>query len=252
MPKKPCAVTLLPNDETIISGDKFGDVFSLPLLPTPEQLEAPTSTPIPEATKSFAPAATTTTVHSKANRKALEAQLKQAEEKKHTTKTKEPLAFTHELVLGHVSLLTDLLVATVGDEQGLEKPKVYILTSDRDEHIRISRGPPQSFIIEGFCQGHEEFINKMCLPQPSLLVSGGGDSDLYVWHWLEYKLLKKINLLEVVLRERKALKQQESIEQAKLETSIAISGLWTCPGPELGKVRHLGILVFRNSYIDFV
>jgi tRNA (guanine-N(7)-)-methyltransferase subunit TRM82 len=254
MPKRPCAVVISPDDTDIISGDKFGDVYSLPVLPTAEQDEAAhTSMQLP-ATATFTPTATEQTVHSKANRKALEAQKKQAT-KESATKKKEPLAFAHEILLGHVSMLTDVLVATVEDEEGEAIPKKYILTSDRDEHIRVSRGPPQSFVVEGFCLGHTEFINKLCLVEPTLLVSGGGDNELYVWHWLDYKLVKKVDLLQAVSREVKNLKRKvatdddmemgerikpteemEETEEVEVEVKIAVAGLWTCPGPTLGKV----------------
>jgi tRNA (guanine-N(7)-)-methyltransferase subunit TRM82 len=237
MPKRPCAVVLSPDETDIITGDKFGDVYSVPLLPTPEQDEAAIALSKPETSKAFAPTATETTVHSQANRKALEAQQKQAQGNKAVTKSNGPLKFAHELVLGHVSMLTDVLIASVEDEDSDARPRAYILTSDRDEHIRVSRGPPQAFVIEGFCLGHQAFINKLCLAGPTLLVSGGGDDELYVWDWLEYKLIKKVDLLQAVLRVRQTLKQQANEDESELESKVAVSGLWTCPGPTLGKVR---------------
>jgi tRNA (guanine-N(7)-)-methyltransferase subunit TRM82 len=255
MPKRPCAVTISPDDMNIISGDKFGDVYSLPLLPTLEQDEAARSKLESPASATFAPTATEQTVHSKSNRRALEAQKKQAAEGS-ASKKKEPLAFAHEVLLGHVSLLTDVLVATIEDEEA-ETPKTYILTADRDEHIRVSRGPPQSFVIEGFCLGHGQFVNKLCLAEPTLLVSGGGDHELYIWHWLDYELVKRVSLLQAVSREVNNLKRKaatddiemgversppnvvEEPEIVDLDVKIAVTGLWTCPGPTLGKVRRM-------------
>jgi tRNA (guanine-N(7)-)-methyltransferase subunit TRM82 len=257
LPKRPCAIVISPDGSSIISGDKFGDVYSLPLLPTVEQDEAARSKMLSPAPATFTPTATEQTVHSKANRKALEAQKKQAT-KESTTKKKEPLAFAHEVLLGHVSMLTDVLLATVEDEEEDVEPKTYILTADRDEHIRVSRGPPQAFVIEGFCLGHTEFINKLCLAEPTLLVSGGGDHELYVWHWLDYKLVKKVDLLQAVSREVRNIKRKaqadddiemgarirpteeteaEEKEELEVEVKVAVAGLWTCPGPTLGKVR---------------
>lgn len=51
------------------------------------------------------------------------------------------------LLLGHVSLLTTFMLSP--DEK-------YIITADRDEHIRISWFP-QAFTIERFCLGHEKY-----------------------------------------------------------------------------------------------
>ena len=96
---------------------------------------------------------------------------------------KETPRFKHELLLGHVSMLTDIASATVGSRS-------YIVTADRDEHIRVSRGIPQAHIIEGFCQGHEEFVSRLCFTKSRHLVSGGGDAYLYVWDWLFYRLLE--------------------------------------------------------------
>ncbi|KAF2435816.1 hypothetical protein EJ08DRAFT_579631 [Tothia fuscella] len=240
MPKRPCAIVISPDDKTIISGDKFGDVYSLPMLPTAEEDVAAIASLKPAAPKkTFTPTATESTVHSKANRTALEAQKKQALEGKQQASQKEPLQFAHELILGHVSMLTDVVLATVEDEKGETKPKSYIITSDRDEHIRISRGLPQAFVIEGFCLGHNSFINKLCLAEPDLLVSGGGDEELYVWNWLEQKFVKKVSLVDAVVRERRALKQKESKEESEVDSSIAVSGLWICPGPTLGKAELL-------------
>ncbi|EDU50550.1 tRNA (guanine-N7-)-methyltransferase subunit Trm82 [Pyrenophora tritici-repentis Pt-1C-BFP] len=108
---------------------------------------------------------------SERNRKTLEEQLKQ--KAKGLAKSKEPMRFKHQLLLGHVSMLTDVVYAKVNGRS-------YIITADRDEHIRISRGLPQAHIIEGFCFGHEAFISKLCLTPSGLLVSGGGDDHLYV------------------------------------------------------------------------
>jgi tRNA (guanine-N(7)-)-methyltransferase subunit TRM82 len=67
-----------------------------------------------------------------------------------TGPSKDPLA-SHEnpwgnLVLGHVSLLTAFLLSH--DER-------YIVTADRDEHIRIS-WYPEGYNIEIYCLGHEK------------------------------------------------------------------------------------------------
>jgi tRNA (guanine-N(7)-)-methyltransferase subunit TRM82 len=191
MPKRPCAVAITEDDSTIIAADKFGDVYSLPLLFS--QLDSPsggTGTLRNEQTpKHFTPAANDLTVHSQRNRKALENQ------KKQTNKASEKIepTFEHKLLLGHVSMLTDIaVVASHG--------RSYIISGDRDEHIRISRGIPQTHIIEGFCLGHTEFISLLCIPQgrQNLLISGGGDNELFVWDWLSGRLLSKVHLGSLV------------------------------------------------------
>ena len=76
-------------------------------------------------------------------------------------------------------MLTDLALVTNPEGRN------YILTADRDEHIRVSRGIPQTHVIEGFCLGHTEFISRLCIPKerPEVLLSGGGDNTLFVWDW---------------------------------------------------------------------
>ncbi|KAK0654456.1 tRNA (guanine-N(7)-)-methyltransferase non-catalytic subunit trm82 [Lasiodiplodia hormozganensis] len=229
MPKRPCAVVINQDGQTILCADKFGDVYALPLHHTVEDEQAFVAK-AEQTPKAFVPSATNLTVHTARNRKALEAQLKQQDTQ---AKSKEPLRFKHELLLGHVSMLTDLLFVTL-DAEDLEAepkasvsgPRSYILTADRDEHIRISRGQPQSHIIEGFCLGHKEFISKMCLATPQVLVSGGGDDHLFVWDWLKGKLLRKISLRDILSSVPDA---GEFAGEKRRELNIAVSGLWGVP-----------------------
>lgn len=192
MAKKPCAVTLDDKSSTIFCGDKAGDVYSIPLLAPAEDLESTVSIgEVPEG-KPYMPSASILTVHSARNRKVLEDQIKQS--KQPTKKVdREPLNFKHDLVLGHVSMLTDIVFATAVDE-GSDKSKNYLVTSDRDEHIRISRSPPQSHVIEGFCMGHDEFVSRLVLLTPKILVSGGGDDFLHLWDWQSCSPLAKIGI----------------------------------------------------------
>ncbi|KAK5116310.1 hypothetical protein LTR85_009282 [Meristemomyces frigidus] len=247
MPKRPCAIQVLPDNATIICGDKFGDVYSLPLLPSEV---APIQDVEPgaedgEAAKqedpAFKPSATVLTVHSKRNRMALEAQMQQ----KNFTAKKEPLKFEHKLLLGHVSMLTDVIYAT-REVEG--KQRGHIITADRDEHIRISRAPPQSHIIEGYCLGHTEFVSKLCLiPGTDLLVSGGGDSWLGVWDWPTFKLRRKFDIRDAVLdvveevAQRADMDTTEAIKQA--DKSVVVSGLWTAPFTNAKGKQEIALLV---------
>lgn len=252
MPKRPCAIQVLPDNATIICGDKFGDVYSLSLLPKEpsetadatagaRQPQSEQPQPTEQEKPAFKPSATNLTVHTKRNLKALQAQQNQ----KNFSARKEPLKFEHSLLLGHVSMLTDAVFATrvvEGKERG------FIITADRDEHIRISRGPPQSHVIEGFCLGHKEFVSKLCvIPKTDLLVSGGGDEELFVWNWPEFKLLRKFDIAGAMFDAIRGAKDAgksavEAAENAKeLQPAsehggkaismhrINISGLWTAP-----------------------
>lgn len=214
MPKRPSSITLGSGPQIIVA-DKFGDVYSLPLLMTPlspSSLALRTAvTPSSLGAKPAVPAANTLTVHSKRNRAALEHQRKQLESEKakagDTSKSEGP-SFELTLLLGHVSMLTSLVVA---ESQG----KKYILTADRDEHIRVSRYIPQAHIIETFCLGHREFISEIIIPlgQGNVLISGGGDEDLIVWDWKAGSILSRTNLLSLA---------REIVPQT---SKIAVSGL---------------------------
>lgn len=183
MAKKPCALDLTPDDQTILCADKFGDVYSLPLIPG-EYVK-----PKNQAKKTK-PVATTLTVHSKRNLRSLEQQHLQAERAQKAEKAQEEveektaLNFEHQLILGHVSMLTDVLAVALPSTLD-SRPRNYILTADRDEHIRVSRGIPQAYVIEQQCLGHTSLISKLCIPSwaPNVLISGGGDGHLLVWNW---------------------------------------------------------------------
>lgn len=248
MPKRPCAISLTPDDNTILCADKFGDVYSLPLL-GPSYEDSP-STGIglcrtslkgdESAQKSFTPAANTKTVHTLRNRKALR------DQQAHTKIIPKPKSsnFEHQLLLGHVSMLTDLLCISISEHtSNSPQPRTYIITSDRDEHIRVSRGIPQAHIIEGFCLGHTEFVSKICIPRwhEQILISGGGDDYLLTWNWLSGKVLQKVGLkthveefrrhyISTSNRLRSNLIQDLSKDGENHLTSIAVSGIWAVNG----------------------
>ncbi|KAG7443551.1 WD40 repeat-like protein [Guyanagaster necrorhizus] len=93
-----------------------------------------------------------------------------------TSLISHPSASNGTLILGHTSLLTTFLLSS--DEK-------YIITADRDEHIRVS-WHPQGYCIETFCLGSTKFVSALHVPKydPSVLISGGGDAELKVWDWL--------------------------------------------------------------------
>lgn len=248
MPKRPSAITITPDDQSIIIADKFGDVYRMPLL-IPANSTAQAARKDTSMSKGFRPSASYSTVHSARNRRALESQLETAS-KAQTSRKKEPPPFEHELLLGHVSMLTDLKYITVRDDtmsEGANNRNIsrsYIITADRDEHIRISRGPPQSYVIEGFCLGHTEFISKLCILNTNMLVSGGGDDHLMIWNWRKGELVKIIPLGQSV----EAVKTEivgETLRNEKGSNgdNIAVSGIWVIPPSENRKVRpHVTVM----------
>lgn len=178
MPKRPCAISMAESDSTILLADKFGDVYAMPLLeavvqPKPEPTEKPTAAQL-----------------------AKEERERLAEVKRKRTEISHDLPFTAQLLLGHVSMLVDILVVTIPEEG---KDRTYVLTADRDEHIRVSRYP-QSFVIEGFCLGHEAFVSTLLAPSwdKTQLISGGGDEFLLRWDWRSGKMLEKVAVANLV------------------------------------------------------
>lgn len=258
MPKRPCSITIRLSTHDIISADKFGDVYLLPLvdygktaeIPESESFLAPgtlanTHSPLSTADPGSQPApkakpssssssltpvsvaspsgATSLTVHTARNRQALSHQLaNQLHPTQQMARDPSILAFTYQLLLGHVSMLTCVAVAqycqrdVTGTLTG--ENREYILTADRDEHIRVSRSVPQAHIIETFCLGHKEFVSAFCLlenanerarcdsaikngddlEEKPWLLSAGGDPDVYLWDWLGGKLISKTSLFPAV------------------------------------------------------
>lgn len=213
MPKKACAIILSPDERTILIADKFGDVYALPLHPTADY-QRKTLTPQPD--KRFQPSATELTVHTKGNLEALKQQ--QIQKQKHTRK--EGPDFEHKLLLGHVSLLTDLAIAT-GNVDGKERP--FILTSDRDEHIRVSRGMPQTHIIHSFCQGHTEFVSKLCIVpwDRKVMLAGNGEPSLRVYDWQSGEEHARYDMLEHLRNDIEC-----SLVGGRSTEKLAIAGIW--------------------------
>ncbi|PHH60415.1 hypothetical protein CDD81_1693 [Ophiocordyceps australis] len=212
MPKRPSAICISA-DSQIICADKFGDVYALPLIPTP--LES-SSTPLPcPSAKPLVPAASSLTVHSKRNLEALENQRKQLQRPKqaHDTAAKSRVPpFELTLLLGHVSMLTSL---ALGESDG----RRYILTADRDEHIRVSRFPPHAHVIDSFCLGHRQFVSDIVIPplRRDVLISGGGDHHLFVWDWKAGRLLSKTDVLNLA---RKIAPDVANISLSSLATLV--------------------------------
>lgn len=214
--KRPSALAFTSDEKTILCADKFGDVYSLPLLGKTFEVEAKPEYQSEDEPEMFKPSASSKTVHTRRNLRALESQQNQKKVKK---KQKQLPQFDHDLLLGHVSLLTDIVYVSLKTDEG--KNRSYILTSDRDEHIRVSRGIPEAYIIENFCLGHETFISKMHIPswQPDTLISAGGDDYLLIWSWREGSVRQKVNLKSHFLSHRPNFPTRPS--------QIAVSGIWS-------------------------
>ena len=251
---------LTTDEDTILCADKFGDVYSLPLL---EEFSKDSHNAIVDTNskavnvqeqRQFVPAASSLTVHTKRNQQALENQRRVSNK----VSEKKVHAFNHQLILGHVSLLIDLAYVTLKlRELGSEQKRDYILTADRDEHIRVSRGLYQAHIIEGYCLGHTEFVSKLCAPpwSPETLISGGGDDFLLVWDWVRGKVIQKVDLMTTVDAIKVEISENTMIGEkgkplaeidsilASSSNRIAVSGIFALSSPEILAAGALGHLI---------
>lgn len=216
MPKRLCSITLTPDEETIIAADKFGDVYSLPLHPSDDYAFSKTARDAPNGT--FQPSATQLTVHTKGNLEAL----RQQQEQKKRNPRKEGPDFEHKLLLGHVSLLTDVLVASA-EISGQQRR--FILTADRDEHVRISRYP-QTHIVHGYCLGFGDFVSKICtVPwSQNFLIVGSGEPSLEVFDWQRGTLVSQVTFDGHVQDVLKSIVPDDNDERSF--SKLAVSGIW--------------------------
>lgn len=245
MPKKCCAISLTKDERTLMIADKFGDVYAIPLHPSPGYKP---KSEVSQATTPYKPSATELTVHTKGNLDALRQQ--QLQKQKHAKK--EGPNFQHKLLLGHVSLLTDLITAQ-GTVDGKFRP--FVLTSDRDEHIRVSRGIPQTHVIHTFCLGHTEFVSRLyILPwDEKVLIAGNGELSLRVYEWQEGKQRSRFDLIEKLHDDI-----ANALSPSRAMDKIAVSGVWgasleTSENVLLVALEGLPLLFcFNNSQFELV
>lgn len=105
------------------------------------------------------------------------------------------------LPLGHYSVITSVtFVSPLNASEGRQNR--YIVTSDRDEKIRVSRWP-HAYDITAYCLGHSQFISCVSPVQNSelnldLLVSGGGDSKIFGWDYTSGRVLFQSDITKFV------------------------------------------------------
>lgn len=97
----------------------------------------------------------------------------------------------YPIILGHISMLFNVLISPCGK---------YVLTSERDEKIRVSLYP-NSYEIGGFLLGHQQYVATLCFiedKKKNLLLSGGGDEYIILWDWKKYELISKFNIKDMI------------------------------------------------------
>ncbi|KAG8887471.1 tRNA (guanine-N(7)-)-methyltransferase non-catalytic subunit trm82 [Tulasnella sp. 332] len=159
IPKKSSEVHISADGMTILVSDKFGDISAYPM-------EAP-------AFQEAAGPSTATAETPKVGRGSVE---------------EKPRIGT--LILGHTSVITAFTLTPCND---------FIITGDRDEHIRVS-WYPMGYNIEKYCLGHKKYVSALHIPlfSRTTLISGGGDPELFVWDWTSGTLSGRIPVMDTV------------------------------------------------------
>lgn len=201
-PKRSSAICTSFDDSQLLVGDKFGDVYNVPL--TSSQAVVKPSDGTTEDQASIEP------------------------------------------ILGHVSMLTDIALVQNTNKDG--KSREFVLSADRDEHIRVSRYP-ESYVIERWLFGHEQFVSSLFVPSwaPELLVSGGGDEFVAVFKWSEDKTATT-NPLKCEFDVRQYIdqylnKEMHSIPRRKKDTEDPSGPLEISVNKILGIEKYQQILV---------
>ncbi|CAG8551733.1 14200_t:CDS:10 [Gigaspora rosea] len=102
----------------------------------------------------------------------------------------ESIENTSKLLLGHVSMVTDMV---------LTPNNKFFITADRDEHIRVSQFP-KGYNIKSYCFGHTQFLSKLhILPWDSdLLLSAGGDDFIALWDYVPGRLIQTLDIKNLI------------------------------------------------------
>ena len=108
------------------------------------------------------------------------------------------------LLLGHVSIITDTIVTATSTGKG------RIITSDRDEHIRISRYP-LSYVVDKYLFGSEGFVSAIHIaPVPptegssgTTLLSAAGERWMRIWDWEQGVQVGRVDVMSAVLPNRR-------------------------------------------------
>ncbi|EMG47302.1 TRM82 tRNA [Candida maltosa Xu316] len=156
-----------------------------------------------------------------------------------------------EPICGHVSMLTDVIVAKHGGKE-------FVLTGDRDEHIRVSNYP-KSYVIKQFLFGHKEFLSQLYIPAENteILVSGGGDDFVNVWKWYENKLVGSIDIKEHVGIEEPAIKKITSFKNDDKHLLLLFSEntpkllVYSIKDDGFEKIEYQETITTESSIVDF-
>ena len=161
-----------PAKWTILISDKFGDVLRF-------QVDEEFDRWAKESQKD----SKSLSIHTKGKRNATEVTEEETVEETEESGSASSEAH-HCTIIGHISMVTDLQILPISDFEG-----GLIVTSDRDEKVRLTRADRPE-LIHSFGLIHKEFIGTLTTCEATKSVySAGGDSFIAEWQVEGNKLI---------------------------------------------------------------
>jgi len=150
---------------------------------------------------------------------------------------------TGTLILGHLSMLLDILVT---------HDMKYILTTDRDEKIRVSMFP-NCYNIISYCLGHAKFVTNISeLPhEKSILISCGGDGIFKLWDYKHGSELMSVNFYDKISK-CDIDKFNKDLHDCHYDESVDILPVKYLRVSYLSKTESLIVISFYNSKVLLV
>ncbi|XP_071571986.1 tRNA (guanine-N(7)-)-methyltransferase non-catalytic subunit WDR4 [Temnothorax nylanderi] len=154
-----------------------------------------------------------------------------------------PPTETGALILGHLSMLLDILVT---------QDTKYVLTTDRDEKIRVSMFP-NCYNILSYCLGHAKFVTNISeLPHDkSILISCGGDGAFKLWDYKRGSELMSVNFCDKVPK-CDVEKFNQDLHDCNYDESVDILPVKYLRASRLSRIESLIVISFYNSKVLLV
>lgn len=147
---------------------------------------------------------------------------------------------TGTLILGHLSMLLDILVT---------QDMKYVLTTDRDEKIRVSMFP-NCYNIISYCLGHEKFVTNISeLPhEKSILISCGGDGVFKLWDYKRGNELMSVNFCDKISK-CDIENFNQDLHDCHYDESVDILPVKYLRVSYLSKIESLVVISFYSSKV---
>lgn len=147
---------------------------------------------------------------------------------------------TGALILGHLSMLLDVLIT---------EDMKCILTTDRDEKIRVSMYP-NCYNIMSYCLGHTKFVTNISeLPhKKNILISCGGDGVFKLWDYKRGTELMSVNFCDKVPK-YDIEKFNRDLHDYHYDESVDILPVKHLRVSYLSKMESLVIISFYSSKV---